>query len=373
MKVLIITSTTRAQSGWGRHSAAIKNELERQGVSVTYFSEDAVPSGSTNAFTLSPLRGPLLILSFIRNVYMVRKVAARADVVHAFDGRSYGVYGWGAVLGRKTPLFINGVGTYSIAPLYTRGKGWLLRRAYARAKKIFCISAFTQTQLVAAGIAPDKTTVVHFGVPQFTLPSEQDQRVYASKFDISPEAYPVVLTVGAIKSRKGQLDTLQAVESLRQKFPRILYVMAGKGNTPGYVARITAYAAERGFQDQIRILSGVDDSELAYLYSRATVFALNSITDLSSHHFEGFGAVILEAGGFGVPAVGSKDSGIEDAIEDGVSGLLTNQGDPNDIATKIEQVLERYEYLAENAKKRCADFSWQKTVSAYVDEYTKAL
>ena len=40
---------------------------------------------------------------------------------------------------------------------------------------------------------------------------------------------------------------------------------------------------------------------------------------------EGFGSVVIEAAAAGLPAIGSRIYGIIDAIEDGVTGLLTTQ------------------------------------------------
>ncbi len=103
------------------------------------------------------------------------------------------------------------------------------------------------------------------------------------------------------------------------------------------------------------------------------MFALNSRTDPETHHFEGFGAVITEAYQFGKPAVGSSNSGIEDAIQDGKTGYLTKQQNPQDIAEKIEKILQDYDSFSANAKKKYADFDWAKTAATYIDFYKKPL
>src|SRR3569623_55113 len=45
------------------------------------------------------------------------------DLVHALDAWPYGFYGFAAVFGTKKKLFINGIGTYSVAPLYSLRAG----------------------------------------------------------------------------------------------------------------------------------------------------------------------------------------------------------------------------------------------------------
>lgn len=351
MKILLITKSINEKIGWGRHALAIAEHLRKQGAEVTLYVEK---------------RGGA---SFLCNSIGVRRLAREHDVVHAMDGWPLGVWGYLAVVGRPTALFINGVGTYSVAPLYSFWKGFLLRCAYGKAKKIFCISEYTGKELRDAGIPAGKIRIVHFGVPTLPLVPLSERESYRKKYAIPTDAFPIILTVGSIKERKGQMETLKAVEMLIQRYPHILYVMAGSSNHPQYVAGLNAYAAEHGFGKHIRTVAESDDRGLSFLYSVCTIFALNSNNNSANHHFEGFGAVILEACQFGKPSVGSSGCGIEDAIANGQSGLLARQKDPADIAEKIERILERLDFFSRNATMQYALFDWRKTVSAYLKSY----
>lgn len=352
MKVLIVTKSINEKIGWGRHALAIAEHLRSAGIEVDLYVER---HGA---------------VSFLRNCISVRRLASGYDVVHAMDGWPLGVWGYAAVVGRKTSLFINGIGTYSVAPLHSFWKGALVRLAYQKAKKIFCISEFTNKALQDAGISRAKLQTVHFGVPTFPLVPPVEQEACRDKFGIPKDVFPILLTVGSIKERKGQMETLKAVELLKQSYPSILYVMAGSTNHPQYVSELNTYARARGLAEHIRIIEGATDRELSYLYSACTLFALNSNSNTEDLHFEGFGAVILEACQFGKPAVGSSGCGIEDAIADGQSGLLTRQKDPADVAEKVRQVLERLDFFSRNAAMRYTQFNWRETVSAYVKSYT---
>src|SRR3569623_3180224 len=118
------------------------------------------------------------------------------DLVHALDAWPYGFYGFAAVFGTKKKLFINGIGTYSVAPLYSFARGVLLRVAYGRAKKIFCISAYTKMQLKEAGISQSKLEVVHLGTSDLPKASEQYIQEVRESNNIPDAAYPIILTVG---------------------------------------------------------------------------------------------------------------------------------------------------------------------------------
>ena len=67
----------------------------------------------------------------------------------------------------------------------------------------------------------------------------------------------------------------------------------------------------------------VDEETLLGWYAAAQVFALPSLNVGS--RFEGFGLAHLEASAAGLPVISTRDCGVEDAIVDGVTGLLLPQ------------------------------------------------
>jgi glycosyltransferase involved in cell wall biosynthesis len=367
MNILIITADLNERSGRGTYPRAVVKELLAHGQYIGVCSEGDAHV-AYQVVRMRPLAG-LSLVSFVLNAREIRAAARRYDIVHALDGWPFGVYGYLAVLGTRKRLYINCVGTYSVAPLYTFFVGWFLRRAYARTEKIFCISEYTRERLVAAHVAPEKVLTVLMGTTALPENSGAEQTGYAHKYGIAGQ-YPIILTVGEIKERKGQLDTLKAVEILKGSYPEILYLAVGTASS-WYAKQLVEYASGHGLQRNLLVVTDADDRALSFFYSRCDVFALNSTTDEVHHHFEGFGLVIVEAYQFGKPAVGSAACGIEDAIADGKTGLLSKQYDADDIADKLKRVLERYDFFSQNAKMRHADFNWRKTVDTYIQEYSQ--
>jgi glycosyltransferase involved in cell wall biosynthesis len=371
MKVLIISASLNERSGWGRYARSVISELSRQGIDTTVLSEESQEIEGVRVHNLVKLRSRLSLYTLLRNAIRTRSLARGVDIVHALDGWPYGVYGYAGVIGTSKKLFMNGVGTYSVAPLYEGGSAFLLRLAYARAKEVFCISDYTRNRIVAAGINKSKIRTVHLGAPYLPQITLDEAQKIAQKLGVSKDANPIVLTVGSIKDRKGQLDTLRAIEMIKPKYPKILYIVAGSGNQKDYIAALHTYAVEHQLESNLLIITEADDRGIAALYAVSSLFALNSNSDPGSNHFEGFGLVVLEAAGFGKPAIGSSNSGVEDAIDEGKTGYLTRQHDPSDIAQKLESVLEKYEFLASNAKMWHSQFTWQKTVAEYIRAYAK--
>ncbi|HEV8677594.1 MAG TPA: glycosyltransferase, partial [Candidatus Paceibacterota bacterium] len=188
MHVLLITSTASEKSGWGRLSAAAAQALREEGADVSLMTDEKERSAA----------------SFFRNCLRARKEAKRADVVHALDGWPYGVYGLAAVAGTRKKLFINGIGTYSVAPLYSFARGPLMRLAYGRASKAFCISAYTKREIEKGGVPSSKLDIVHLGTNALPPASEKEIEAVRAANHIPADAHPVILTVGAVKDRKGQ-------------------------------------------------------------------------------------------------------------------------------------------------------------------------
>ncbi len=81
--------------------------------------------------------------------------------------------------------------------------------------------------------------------------------------------------------------------------------------------------------------------------------------------------MILEANQFGKPAVGSRDCGIEDAIEEGVNGYLTEQRNPADIRAKVDKILSSRHITEESIHSFYTKFDWDKTVKKFIEEYRK--
>jgi len=360
MKVLIIAATSDERSGWGRLTAQLAHHLQELGATTMLCTEDI----NLEPTQLIPLRSGI-VRAGAHNFYTVWKAAASADVIQAIDGWPYAVYGYIAAILRNKPLFVCGVGTYSVAPLRSFVKGLLLRRAYMHARAIFCISTYTKDRILAE-VPRARASVVHMGTTTFTPVPEE--RVIELRAQLKlHDAYPLILTVGRIQDRKDQKSTLRAVALLKDEYPHIAYLMAGS-DADAYAHDVRELAVELGIKDHVRIVNSAHDNySLAALYQLCDLTALNSYND--KDHFEGFGLVIAEGYQFGKPAVGSRDCGIEDAIENGVTGYLTNQADPQDVARGIQRVLTEYEELSKNATVKATHWSWKKMAQAYIDAY----
>ncbi len=148
-----------------------------------------------------------------------------------------------------------------------------------------------------------------------------------------PADAPVVLQVGEISPRKGQLDTLRAAAQLRK----------GRGGT----TRFVFIGTEQCNDDYRRALQEAGARpELAgavtWLGLRDDVPRLlpHAAVAILPSHQEPFGLAGLEAMACGVPLVATSVGGIPEVVEPGITGLLVPARNPGALAAAIGSLLD---------------------------------
>lgn len=135
-----------------------------------------------------------------------------------------------------------------------------------------------------------------------------------------------VLAVGRLHRQKGYDRLLQAFARLDS--PGLDLVILGEGAERPALIKL---ASDLGLKDRVHLLGNVPDPEV--WYQRAKCFVL------SSRH-EGWPNALMEAMACGCPVVSFDcDYGPAEIIEDGVSGLLVEEGDVALLAAAIQRVL----------------------------------
>jgi phosphatidylinositol alpha-1,6-mannosyltransferase len=146
----------------------------------------------------------------------------------------------------------------------------------------------------------------------------------------------IILSVGNLVPRKGHDMVIQALPKLRQSVPDVTYLIVGQGS---YRIQLENLALSLGVRDRVIFGGCVSTQDLPDIYALSDVFVMPSREQLEACDVEGFGLVFLEASACAKPVVGGRSGGIPDAISDGVTGLLVNPHDPEDIANALGQLL----------------------------------
>jgi glycosyltransferase involved in cell wall biosynthesis len=114
------------------------------------------------------------------------------------------------------------------------------------------------------------------------------------------------------------------------------------------------------------LVESPSDVQLKRLYREAAVHCVTST-------MEGFGMTILESMAQGTPAVVSSIGVFKEICGD--SGLYFNEDQPEDLASKLMDVLGAVNYkdLSLSALSQASRFSWNKSASKLSSAYSKIL
>ena len=216
--------------------------------------------------------------------------------------------------------------TFAASPLRRHLAGGLIRRA----NRVSTLSAYTQELLLTHfPEAADRITLTPGAL-------RSDFAVVAPR-ERAPRDKVVVLTVGRLHPRKGQLETLAALQSLPPEVrARIEYRVVG-GQSKGGYEEILRERCALCPDLAVRFLGNLPDEELSRVYEDADIFAMTSRQ--LDRSIEGFGLVYLEAAAHGLPVVAHHVGGVADAVVDGRTGLLVPENRPAQLAAAFERLI----------------------------------
>lgn len=163
-----------------------------------------------------------------------------------------------------------------------------------------------------------------------------------------------VCCVGTLHEVKGQAVLVEAVGRLVAAGRNVCCTLVGGG--PDHDA-LRHRADEAGLGPRVRITGRVPRPEVVAALDRADVLVAPSVPSADGRR-EGLPVVVLEAMAVGVPVVASRLSGIPEAVEHEVTGLLVEPGDPAGLADAIARVLDEPEAAA----------GWVEQAAARLDE-----
>jgi glycosyltransferase involved in cell wall biosynthesis len=179
------------------------------------------------------------------------------------------------------------------------------------------------------------------------------------ELDIPENAF-VIIFIGRLGTEKGIYELMEAFEQLRKKHKMLHLLLIGPCEELLVEQRI----------EQWRLLSGVH-----YIGSTNIPEKYLSISDILClpSYREGFGTVVIEAAAMQVATVGTKITGLVDAVEDKVTGLLVKPKDVPALTATLDSLIQDRNYnrsLGLQAFVRCKEYFNTKGISDLVaDEY----
>jgi glycosyltransferase involved in cell wall biosynthesis len=317
-------------------------------------------------------------------VWRLRRLIRRTkpDVVHA--------YGWlahstaAAMIGIDTPLLLsardygnfcsvftlvrNGERCSGPSPLKCAG---CAASSYGAAKGALAVgSVFGSKPLLRR-----KVTAIH-GVSRFvTEAAKEHLRLPRAMVEVVPNFHeensgsvqpdimdalpkqPYIQFVGHLRRYKGLFDLLEAYERIEDPPPLVLVGTRGP-DTP------------EAFPKGVTVLTYVPHPTVMAMWERSLFAVSPSIAP------EALGNVVHEAMSKGRAVIGTRDSGHEEMIEDGVTGMLVPCKDPPALQAAMERLIddpELRERIGGNAAKRARRFTPEVVMPELENLYYEAI
>jgi phosphatidylinositol alpha-1,6-mannosyltransferase len=262
----------------------------------------------------------------------------------------------GALLKMRFPkLFVAGFahGTEVSKAGGIRGK--LTHLAAKKLNHMYAVSAFTAAFLREDGVT--NLSILPNGLDASFLESSQIKQE-----DYGWQGVPRLLTVGNVTPRKGQHRIVAALPALRSAFPTLHYHMVG---LPSAQPNVQALAEQLDVANALTFHGRLPSkADLMRAYASADVFIMLSENQLNGD-VEGFGIAILEANAFGIPAIGAKGCGIEDAISED-SGILVDGNNPQKITEALTKIMANYAHYSRGARAWAEKHNWEEIVKDLV-------
>lgn len=366
MKIILFTSELSEKNGWGRYSLKLAGAFEKFGHEVKVIchqKNEAISGIEQKEFLPNPLSYRWnYFLFFVAAIKVFFSFRSSKDLVVHCLVETYAPTAWLFSLLFGRPLFLTVHGSFGVKPLMYFLPGLMQKFIYLRHKtNIICVSRYTSKRL-SAKIGTDlNSTVIHNGVE----PNGLDETKARAGFEHT------LLGVGAVKKRKGFHLVVEALPKLRQSFSDLKYWIVGDLSDKVYLQGLREKINNLGLEQCIEFFENINDQKLRQLYEKSGLFILTPLSD--EYNFEGFGLVYLEANSFGLPVVGMKDNGGEEAIQPGQTGLLAETGSVESVVQAVSKIWgdkQLYQKMSAEALNWAELHSWQRIAGDYLNLYT---
>lgn len=197
------------------------------------------------------------------------------------------------------------------------------------------------------------------------LPSSFEKK----KYSISSLNSNIILFVGNVEYRKGIIYGIKAFKEIHDVYPNLEYHITGKyDKTDKYYIKLKNYIEHNGLSRSVIFEGRVSNERLNWLYENARLFLFPSL-------LEGYGWVMIEAMGRGVPVVAFNNSAMPYTVKNGYNGLLITNKDYHEMAEQIIITLNdeiKMKSLQNGALNTYKNVPSQDTLNELTEEYIRA-
>jgi len=228
---------------------------------------------------------------------------------------------------------------------------WLdrYRELFQRVDRVLCEGEHMAGRLRQLGCPSSKLTVQHLGVETTRLAFRPRQWHRDEPLR--------VLMAASFREKKGLPNGIRALGRLAPRVPVELTLIGDAGDNPKTVAekaRIHSALEESGLVERTRMLGYQPHARLVAESYAHHVFVSPSLTASDGDTEGGAPITLIEMAATGIPIVSSRHADIPGVIQDGVGGLLADEGDIDGLVRCLEWLVDQpelWEGLTEAARR----------------------
>lgn len=356
--ILLVTSEFPPQPGGiGTHAYHLAKHLEAESYEVNVIADQRSVSGEeehtfdsrlsfkVHRVTLRRFRW----LMYLKRIYLLFKMISSVDVVIASGKFSLWIVAFVSLFYKRQYIAV----LHGSEVNFTNGLLRLsIHASLKRFSKLIAVSSYT------------KALVADIQKPVIVIPNGIDTTMLDSVLvhPIALKGTPKLITVGNVTERKGQLNVIRQLPELLNVYPNLHYHCVGLPTTQAAFLKI---AEDLNVANHITFHGRISESELYSYLQSSDIFVMLS-RETQSGDVEGFGIALIEANYFGVPCIGAKGCGIEDAISDYKSGRLILPTDTEGFKIAINDILSHYDTYSTIAKTWSLQHAWSHIVTYYI-------
>lgn len=341
MRVLVLVNELDGLNGYSTYAKNIVDSLIENGhvvdiavssVNANYDHKRQHVIFSQEAFAYT--WRPFLILKAARNLSLLLD-KIKPDVVHVVNEQYVMPFAFVSRVKAKVILTIHGTYSYLpaiIEPGFRRYIGRLIfMRAYRKVDRIISVSEKTKRRHESDMGLSKPIKVIHNSID--IQPGGRVKRSFTAPYH--------VLTVGAVKARKGIIESIELLQkwaTLRKK--AICYHVVGNCNEGSSYIEKVKLKVENCENDYFRVImhGKIPHSMKSQLFKKAVLYT-HIEPKVNSRKVEGFGIGIIEAAAYGIPSLVGKGTATEEAIIEGKTGYAVSVDDVQHALSCLDSIL----------------------------------
>jgi len=382
-RIAFLAPDINPHTGWGRYTKEFCTTLHRKGIPFELhlpvnlknfrcgIENELKINYSLPPFSPSFRWKPWHLIRFIRHCSKINFDGVQ--YIHSLIEFPYGFIALRHADSLKIPFGITLHGTYGVIPQKIFPDKMFFKKALSQATVRVAVSCYTAKRVeetfgrkLEIEVIPPGVNIENLACNSPSLSTSTESLPDVVKI---PSNARIILSVGALKPRKGMDVLIKAMPKVIKVFPDAHAFIVGPGNPIPY----QLVARREGVENHVHFTGVMNGDSLRFLYHRCDLFALLSREDKKGR-FEGFGMVYIEASACGKPVVGTLSGGIPEAVVNGETGILVPPDDPDAAAEAIISLLSdqnlarRY---GDNGRLWASHFTWDNAVGKFLKLITQ--